>query len=86
MPSNDGALAAARALRVLIVGGSYGGLAAALNLNDLAQGRVARFDYSPDAKAPTSRVPLQITIVDERDGYCMSQIYPTPPALAANIA
>lgn len=71
MPSNDGTLAATGALRVLIVGGSYGGLAAALNLHDLSRGRIARFDFNPDAKAPAYQIPIHITIVDERDGYCM---------------
>ncbi|KAJ5925338.1 hypothetical protein N7454_007977 [Penicillium verhagenii] len=69
MPSNDGVRAVARSFRVLVIGGSYGGLAAALNLSDLARGRVCRFDSNPDAKPPPHRIPLKITIVDERDGY-----------------
>ncbi|KAJ5266510.1 hypothetical protein N7478_009318 [Penicillium angulare] len=69
MPSNDGVLAVARSFRVLVIGGSYGGLAAALNLSDLARGRVCRFESNPDAKPPKYRIPLQITVVDERDGY-----------------
>ncbi|KAJ5651104.1 uncharacterized protein N7484_004827 [Penicillium longicatenatum] len=69
MPSNDGVRAVARSFRVLIIGGSYGGLAAALNLSDLARGRVCRFDSNPDAKPPSYKIPLQITVVDERDGY-----------------
>jgi len=70
MPSNDGVRAVARSFRVLIIGGSYGGLAAALNLSDLARGRVCRFNSNPDAKPPSYRIPLHITVVDERDGYC----------------
>ncbi|KAJ5708694.1 hypothetical protein N7488_008495 [Penicillium malachiteum] len=69
MPSNDGVRAVARSFRVLVIGGSYGGLAAALNLSDLAHGRKYRFDSNPDSKPPSWRIPLQITIVDERDGY-----------------
>lgn len=62
-------------VRVLVVGGSYGGLATALNLLDLSQGKAARFSAGQTAsdpvtlKAPTS-TPVQVTIVDERDGYC----------------
>ncbi|KAJ6151472.1 hypothetical protein N7470_007069 [Penicillium chermesinum] len=69
MLPNGGALVGFPAVRVLIVGGSYGGLAAALNLHDLARGRVARFDSNPEAKVPAYKVPIQMTIVDERDGY-----------------
>lgn len=54
--------------RVLVVGGSYGGLAAALNLLDLCAGKAARF--SPEGPRSKSVVPIHIKIVDERDGYC----------------
>lgn len=70
MPSNDGVLAAARAFRVLVIGGSYGGLAAALTLVDLSRGRVPRFSSNPDVIPPPHRVRIQITVADERDGYC----------------
>lgn len=73
MPSDEHLIALARPFRVLIVGGSYGGLSAALNLLDLSNGQRARFNYTPDAKPPASRIPVHITIVDERDGFC------TPP-------
>lgn len=53
-----------------MIGGSYGGLSAALALIDLSQGRLTRFNYNDDAKAPTHRIPIQITVVDKRDGYC----------------
>lgn len=56
--------------KVLIVGGSYAGLAATLNLVDLCQGRKCRFNLDEADKAPEHKVPVQITIVDERDGYC----------------
>lgn len=65
--------------RVLIAGGAYGGVSAAVNLLDLSLGRSARLD--PD-KAPAEEarngVPIEIHIVDERDGYCESvrQHYP----------
>jgi hypothetical protein len=70
MPSNDGMLAVARSFRVLVIGGSYGGLSAALNLWDLSRGRLPRFNYAYDGPAPAHRIPIQTTIVDERDGYC----------------
>lgn len=46
--------------RVLIAGGCYSGLAAAINLLE---------------KCDTidSPIPVDITIVDERDGFCMSR-------------
>jgi len=57
--------------RILIAGGAYGGVSAAVNLLDLSLGRCARLD--PD-KAPVEEarngVPIEIHIVDERDGYC----------------
>lgn len=72
MPSNENLTPSSRVFRVLIIGGSYGGLATALTLADLARGQTARFNYNPEAKAPSTGIPLQITVVDERDGYCMS--------------
>ncbi|KAJ5314831.1 Enoyl-CoA hydratase AKT3-1 [Penicillium atrosanguineum] len=80
MPSNDGVLAAGRAFRVLVIGGSYGGLAAALTLVDLSRGRVPRFSSNPDATPPPHRVPIQITVADERDGYY--HLIGSPKALA----
>lgn len=53
--------------RILIVGASYAGLAAATNLIDLSEGRPQRF--YPSEPAPFTRFPVEITIVDERDGY-----------------
>jgi hypothetical protein len=70
MPSNDFVRTVSRNFRVLVIGGSYGGLSAALALIDLSQGRLPRFNCNPDAKAPTHRIPIQITVVDKRDGYC----------------
>lgn len=62
--------------RVLVAGGSYAGLAAALNLLDLCEGRLPRFnpglERSPSLKY---RVPIEVIIVDERDGYCKLYAY-----------
>ncbi|KAJ5131564.1 uncharacterized protein N7515_007603 [Penicillium bovifimosum] len=80
MPSNDFVGTVSRKFRVLVIGGSYGGLAAALALIDLSQGRVPRFDCSPDSKAPAHRIPIQITVVDKRDGYF--HLIGSPKALA----
>lgn len=66
-----GSLPVQQPYRVLIAGGAYGGVSAAVNLLDLSLGKSARLD--PD-KAPVAEacdgVPIQIHIVDERDGYC----------------
>lgn len=57
--------------KVLVVGGSYAGLAAATNLLDQCEARVARFLLgSAEESDPGPKVPVEITIVDERDGYC----------------
>lgn len=55
--------------KVLILGGSYGGLSAALNLIDLAEGRAAR-QGNGVVPGHDGKVPVDITIVDERDGFC----------------
>jgi hypothetical protein len=54
--------------RVLVIGGSYAGLSATLNLLDLCHGKAPRF--TPDNKDSPQPVPVKITIVDERDGFC----------------
>lgn len=56
--------------KVLILGGCYGGLSAALNLVDLAEGRAAR-QGNGAVPGHDGKIPIDITIVDERDGYCM---------------
>ena len=70
MPS---AVEGMQAVRVLVIGGSYGGLAAALNLLDLTRGKYSRFSGmvgdNPESE-PGSKVAVQINIVDERDGFC----------------
>ncbi|CAI7618596.1 unnamed protein product [Penicillium palitans] len=81
MPSNDFVRTVSRSFRVLVIGGSYGGLSAALALIDLSQGRLTRFNYNADAQAPTHRIPIQITVVDKRDGYY--HLIGSPKALAS---
>jgi hypothetical protein len=57
--------------RVLIIGGSYSGLAVAVNLIDLCDGKQPRFTSTPtDVVSSKTKLPINITIVDERDGYC----------------
>ena len=70
MPSFD---SRAVAPKVLVIGGSYGGLAAALNLLDLCSGVPARFAGGSTEKRTTPdgvAIPIQIKLIDERDGYC----------------
>lgn len=66
-----GSLPEPQPYRILIAGGAYGGVSAAVNLLDLSLGKYARLD--PD-KAPAEEardgIPIEIHIVDERDGYC----------------
>ena len=63
------------ATRVLVVGGSYAGLGAALNLLNLSLKRTTRFgtvfeNPIPEVSAGSAEeIPLNIHIVDERDGY-----------------
>lgn len=54
--------------RVLVVGGSYAGLAATLNLLDLCNGKAPRF--TPDIEHTPRPVSIKITLIDERDGFC----------------
>ncbi|KAG9233932.1 hypothetical protein BJ875DRAFT_462882 [Amylocarpus encephaloides] len=56
-------------VKVLVVGGAYGGLSAALNLLDLSRGKATRM--APRLGDPTDRkkVDIKFRIVDERDGY-----------------
>jgi hypothetical protein len=58
--------------KVLIVGGSYAGLAAALNLADLCSGKPSRGANppSPPEANPQPALPVEIKILDERDGFC----------------
>ncbi|OCL04401.1 hypothetical protein AOQ84DRAFT_400144 [Glonium stellatum] len=67
----------------MVIGGSYGGLAATVNLLDLCHGRPAARLSEDMIPEPGSRkgVPIQITIVDERDGYY--HLIGSPLALAS---
>ncbi|KAB5578071.1 pyridine nucleotide-disulfide oxidoreductase-like protein [Coniochaeta sp. 2T2.1] len=71
--------------RVLILGGSYAGLSAALNLDDLCNNRVARCGKKPEdgeeSRSPERTVAVDITIVDERDGFY--HLIGSPLALAS---
>lgn len=59
--------------RVLIVGCAYGGISAAVNLLDLEKGKARQSVYpGPDFSGRRSRNGIEITVIDERDGYCMS--------------
>ncbi|KAL4941671.1 hypothetical protein BDV06DRAFT_177447 [Aspergillus oleicola] len=55
--------------KVLILGGSYAGLATALNLVDLCHGRRHRFSITDGDNGTRKRIPVQITMVDPRDGF-----------------
>ncbi|KAK4142890.1 pyridine nucleotide-disulfide oxidoreductase [Dichotomopilus funicola] len=56
---------------VLVAGGAYAGLSAALNLQDLCRGLPPRCGEQPaeGEHTPTPLLEVDITIVDERDGY-----------------
>ncbi|KAF2093589.1 FAD/NAD(P)-binding domain-containing protein [Rhizodiscina lignyota] len=56
--------------KILVVGGSYGGLSASLNLLDLCHGKNARSSpVKPPDQTDKPKLPVEITIVDERDGF-----------------
>ncbi|KAL2753749.1 hypothetical protein ACRALDRAFT_1065037 [Sodiomyces alcalophilus JCM 7366] len=56
--------------KFLIVGCSYSGLSSALNLLDLCNGQSPRMSHEPYKHHPQfKRIPIEITIVDERDGF-----------------
>ncbi|CAG5179230.1 uncharacterized protein ALTATR162_LOCUS9098 [Alternaria atra] len=56
--------------RVLIVGCAYGGVSAAINLLDYSQGKARQSVYpGPDFQGARSRRGVEITVIDERDGY-----------------
>ncbi|KAG9631179.1 FAD/NAD(P)-binding domain-containing protein, partial [Aureobasidium melanogenum] len=70
MPSNEGPNIVQAIPRVLVIGGSYAGLAATVNLIDLCDGKQPRFtSASTEEESPKVKLPVDITIVDERDGY-----------------
>ncbi|KAI5303667.1 MCM DNA helicase complex subunit mcm6 [Ascosphaera pollenicola] len=56
--------------KVLVVGGSYAGLAATVNLLDLCDGLPPRFAYEKDPQVDEEKkASVEVTIVDERDGF-----------------
>lgn len=59
--------------RVLIVGCAYGGISAVINLLEYSQGKARQHFYpGPDFKGAKSSRGVEITVIDERDGYCAS--------------
>ncbi|KAJ4267370.1 hypothetical protein NW762_003475 [Fusarium torreyae] len=72
---------ASHAVRVLVLGGCYGGLSAAVNLLDLSQGYSPRMNHEPYIHHPDlPHFDIEITIVDEKDGYY--HVIGSPLALA----
>ncbi|KAL2072019.1 hypothetical protein VTL71DRAFT_11362 [Oculimacula yallundae] len=68
-------------IKVLVIGGSYGGLSAALNLYDLCNGKEARARLHDPVGNNDPHIPIEIKIVDERDGYY--HLIGSPLALAS---
>lgn len=59
--------------RILVVGCAYGGIAAIVNLLELSNGKARQPIYpGPDFKGAKSRRGVEVTVIDERDGYCAS--------------
>lgn len=70
-----GSLSEPAPYRVLVIGGAYAGLSAALSICDMAAGRPARTSGEPiKAKTPLAN-GVDVTIVDERDGYCTNPVF-----------
>jgi hypothetical protein len=66
-----GRLSLASPHRVLIVGCAYGGVSAAVNLMDLERGKARQPVYpGADFGGQKSQNGIEITVIDERDGYC----------------
>ncbi|KAH4981175.1 hypothetical protein HBI76_173120 [Parastagonospora nodorum] len=56
--------------RVLVVGCAYGGISAVLNLLDYSRDKAREHYYpGPDFKGAKSSRGVEITVIDERDGY-----------------
>ncbi|KAI5269864.1 FAD/NAD(P)-binding domain-containing protein [Aureobasidium subglaciale] len=85
MSSNKGPNILKATPKVLVIGGSYSGLAAVVNLIDLCNGKQPRFcSTSEDEASIKTKMPVDITIVDERDGYY--HLIGNPLAFASNDA
>ncbi|KAL2129099.1 hypothetical protein VTI74DRAFT_8216 [Chaetomium olivicolor] len=87
MGSLPEAQTASQPFKVLIAGGAYAGLSAALNLQDLCRGLAPRCGPQPvegEAQPPVDRpqFDVDITIVDERDGFY--HLIGTPLGLASD--
>jgi hypothetical protein len=68
-----GNLSLASPHRVLVVGCAYGGISAIVNLMDLEKGNARQPVYpGADFGGRKSRNGIDITVIDERDGYCTS--------------
>jgi len=81
-----GSLSLSSPHRVLIVGCAYGGISALVNLLDLAQGKPRDTVYPvPDLSGRKSKNGVEITVIDERDGYCKCQILSTTFMNPSNI-
>ncbi|KAH8881698.1 pyridine nucleotide-disulfide oxidoreductase-like protein [Thozetella sp. PMI_491] len=68
---ND-AVNATTPFRILVIGGCYAGLSAALNLHDLCNGRRPRCGPPPkedEEFTPPPPIAIDVTIVEERDGF-----------------
>lgn len=66
--------------KVLVAGGSYAGVAAIVTLLDLCSGKEKAAPSVDDAPPSSpSLESVEITLVDERDGYCEPYIV-FPPA------
>ncbi|KAF2126268.1 FAD/NAD(P)-binding domain-containing protein [Dothidotthia symphoricarpi CBS 119687] len=56
--------------RILVVGCAYGGISAVVNLLEYSQGKARQSVYpGPDFKGARSSRGVEITVIDERDGY-----------------
>ncbi|RAO74263.1 uncharacterized protein BHQ10_010275 [Talaromyces amestolkiae] len=60
---------AQKVTRVLVAGGSYAGLSVTLNLLDLCNGLSPRFSGTNTPADRSQQTPVEVTIVDERDGF-----------------
>jgi hypothetical protein len=61
--------------RILVVGCAYGGISAVINLLEYSQGKARQSVYpGPDFKGAKCSRGVEITVIDERDGYCASSI------------